>query len=57
MSCDCPDALKGNCPCKHLIFILWVQDHIGKLTLSLKVLKVPRSSHIWYQKALLVRHN
>ncbi|RSH80431.1 uncharacterized protein EHS24_009009 [Apiotrichum porosum] len=41
MSCDCPDALKGNCPCKHLIFIF------------LKVLKVPRSSHIWYQKALL----
>lgn len=23
-SCDCPDNLKGNSPCKHIIFILWV---------------------------------
>lgn len=21
-SCDCPDNLKGNSPCKHILFIL-----------------------------------
>ncbi|KAH7889342.1 hypothetical protein F5I97DRAFT_1843539 [Phlebopus sp. FC_14] len=39
-SCNCPDATKGN-HCKHILFIF------------LKVLQVPQSSHVWYQKALL----
>ncbi|KAF9450267.1 hypothetical protein P691DRAFT_726392 [Macrolepiota fuliginosa MF-IS2] len=38
--CNCPDNLRGN-HCKHIMFIF------------LKVLCVPISSHIWYQKALL----
>ncbi|KAN0125069.1 hypothetical protein V8E52_001621, partial [Russula decolorans] len=39
-SCDCPDAARGN-HCKHILFIF------------LKVLQVPQSSGLWYQKALL----
>ncbi|KAF8481285.1 hypothetical protein DFH94DRAFT_449321 [Russula ochroleuca] len=39
-SCDCPDATHGN-HCKHILFIF------------LKVLQVPQSSGLWYQKALL----
>ncbi|KAI0001916.1 hypothetical protein BJV77DRAFT_24576 [Russula vinacea] len=39
-SCDCPDAAHGN-HCKHILFIF------------LKVLQVPQSSGLWYQKALL----
>ncbi|KAE8537988.1 hypothetical protein D1P53_006055 [Cryptococcus gattii VGV] len=39
-SCDCPDCLKGNSPCKHIIFVF------------LKVLKVPEHSSVWYQKGL-----
>ncbi|KAH9064114.1 hypothetical protein EDB87DRAFT_1374111 [Lactarius vividus] len=39
-SCDCPDASRGN-HCKHILFIY------------LKVLQVPQSSGLWYQKALL----
>ncbi|KAF5323878.1 hypothetical protein D9611_008410 [Ephemerocybe angulata] len=39
-SCDCPDARKGN-HCKHILFILT------------KVLHVPTTSELWYQKALL----
>ncbi|KAL5490068.1 hypothetical protein ACEPAI_4901 [Sanghuangporus weigelae] len=39
-SCTCPDAMKGN-HCKHILFIFC------------KVLQVPQSSHVWYQKALL----
>ncbi|GJE85079.1 hypothetical protein PsYK624_011560 [Phanerochaete sordida] len=39
-SCNCPDALKGN-HCKHILFIY------------AKVLQVPFTSHVWYQKALL----
>ncbi|KAL4076942.1 hypothetical protein V8B97DRAFT_1355794 [Scleroderma yunnanense] len=39
-SCNCPDASKGN-HCKHILFIF------------LKVLQVPQTSHVWYQKALL----
>ncbi|KAF8621325.1 hypothetical protein AX15_007863 [Amanita polypyramis BW_CC] len=38
--CNCPDANKGN-HCKHILFIF------------LKVLRVPESSSLWYQKALL----
>ncbi|KAJ3566893.1 hypothetical protein NP233_g6707 [Leucocoprinus birnbaumii] len=38
--CDCPDNRMGN-HCKHIMFIF------------LKVLCVPISSHIWYQKALI----
>ncbi|XP_006457740.1 hypothetical protein AGABI2DRAFT_63594 [Agaricus bisporus var. bisporus H97] len=39
--CSCPDnAIRGN-HCKHIMFIF------------LKVLLVPITSHIWYQKALL----
>lgn len=38
--CNCPDALKGN-HCKHILFIY------------AKVLQVPFTSHVWYQKALL----
>ncbi|KAJ3548010.1 hypothetical protein NMY22_g1441 [Coprinellus aureogranulatus] len=38
--CDCPDARKGN-HCKHILFIMT------------KVLQVPTTSHMWYQKALL----
>lgn len=40
LSCDCPDAQKGN-HCKHILFIM------------LKVLAVPQSSTLYYQKALL----
>jgi len=39
-SCDCPDASRGH-HCKHILFIF------------LKVLQVPESSELWYQKALL----
>ncbi|KAI9512842.1 hypothetical protein F5148DRAFT_1160312 [Russula earlei] len=39
-SCNCPDASRGN-HCKHILFIF------------LKVLQVPQSSDLWYQKALL----
>ncbi|EJD41248.1 hypothetical protein AURDEDRAFT_106240 [Auricularia subglabra TFB-10046 SS5] len=39
-SCDCPDACKGN-HCKHILFIM------------LKVLCLPQSSNLYYQKALL----
>ncbi|KIR74175.1 hypothetical protein I310_01773 [Cryptococcus deuterogattii CA1014] len=39
-SCDCPDCMKGNSPCKHIIFVF------------LKVLKVPEHSSVWYQKGL-----
>jgi len=39
-SCNCPDASHGN-HCKHILFIF------------LKVLQVPQSSGLWYQKALL----
>lgn len=39
-SCDCPDARKGN-HCKHILFVM------------LKVLAVPQSSTLFYQKALL----
>ncbi|KAI0274748.1 hypothetical protein BC834DRAFT_9703 [Gloeopeniophorella convolvens] len=39
-TCDCPDAGRGN-HCKHILFIF------------LKVLHVPQSSGLWYQKALL----
>ncbi|OWZ58583.1 hypothetical protein C356_01179 [Cryptococcus neoformans c45] len=39
-SCDCPDCIKGNSPCKHIIFVF------------LKVLKVPEDSSVWYQKGL-----
>ena len=39
-TCDCPDALKGN-HCKHLLFVM------------LKVLHVPSTSTLAYQKALL----
>lgn len=39
-SCDCPDYINGNSPCKHIIFVF------------LKVLKVPEDSSIWYQKGL-----
>ncbi|KIR58743.1 hypothetical protein I314_05583 [Cryptococcus bacillisporus CA1873] len=39
-SCDCPDYMKGNSPCKHIIFVF------------LKVLKVPEHSSVWYQKGL-----
>ncbi|KAI0004228.1 hypothetical protein BJV74DRAFT_809981 [Russula compacta] len=39
-SCNCPDATRGN-HCKHILFIF------------LKVLQVPQSSNLWYQKALL----
>ncbi|KAI9638097.1 uncharacterized protein MKK02DRAFT_42484 [Dioszegia hungarica] len=39
-SCDCPDCMKGNSPCKHIVFVF------------LKVLKLPVSSTIWYQKGL-----
>jgi len=39
-SCDCPDASRGH-HCKHILFIF------------LKVLQVPESSGLWYQKALL----
>ncbi len=39
-TCNCPDFEKGNI-CKHLIFVF------------LKVLKVPPTSHYYYQKALL----
>lgn len=39
-SCDCPDCIKGNSPCKHIIFVF------------LKVLKVPEHSSVWYQKGL-----
>ncbi|THU75865.1 hypothetical protein K435DRAFT_905794 [Dendrothele bispora CBS 962.96] len=38
--CDCPDHLKGN-RCKHILFIF------------VKVLQVPLTSGLWYQKALL----
>ncbi|WVN85326.1 uncharacterized protein L203_100471 [Cryptococcus depauperatus CBS 7841] len=38
--CDCPDCTKGNLPCKHIIFVF------------LKILKIPRSSALWYQKGL-----
>ncbi|KAF8902798.1 hypothetical protein CPB84DRAFT_1775471 [Gymnopilus junonius] len=37
--CNCPDAIKNHC--KHILFIF------------LKVLQVPQSSNVWYQKALL----
>jgi len=39
-SCNCPDASRGN-HCKHILFVF------------LKVLQVPQSSGLWYQKALL----
>ncbi|TEB39398.1 hypothetical protein FA13DRAFT_1723590 [Coprinellus micaceus] len=39
-SCDCPDHRKGN-HCKHILFVMT------------KVLQVPNSSNLWYQKALL----
>lgn len=39
-SCNCPDASRGH-HCKHILFIF------------LKVLQVPESSGVWYQKALL----
>ncbi|KAI0257448.1 hypothetical protein BJV78DRAFT_37603 [Lactifluus subvellereus] len=39
-SCNCPDASRGN-HCKHILFIF------------LKVLQLPQSSGLWYQKALL----
>jgi len=39
-SCDCPDASRGN-HCKHILFVF------------LKVLQVPQTSGLWYQKALL----
>ncbi|KAF8269321.1 hypothetical protein EI94DRAFT_1574532 [Lactarius quietus] len=39
-SCNCPDASRGH-HCKHILFIF------------LKVLQVPESSGLWYQKALL----
>ncbi|KAI5480792.1 zinc finger, RING-type protein [Pseudohyphozyma bogoriensis] len=39
-SCSCPDGQK-NGQCKHILFVL------------LKVLHVPRSSNLWYQKSLL----
>lgn len=39
-SCDCPDGSKGNC-CKHIIFCF------------LKVLGLPATSNLWYQKRLL----
>ncbi|OCF55713.1 hypothetical protein L486_06464 [Kwoniella mangroviensis CBS 10435] len=38
--CDCPDNLKGNKPCKHIIFVF------------IKVLKVPDDSSIWFQMSL-----
>ncbi|WVQ70005.1 uncharacterized protein L199_008229 [Kwoniella botswanensis] len=38
--CDCPDNLKGNKPCKHIIFIF------------IKVLKVPDDSSVWFQMSL-----
>ncbi|WRT67196.1 uncharacterized protein IL334_004162 [Kwoniella shivajii] len=38
--CNCPDNLKGNKPCKHIIFVF------------IKVLKVPDESPIWYQMSL-----
>lgn len=52
-SCDCPDFAKGNSPCKHIIFILCAcrPFHANN---SLKVLKVPMASGVWYQRALLV---
>lgn len=41
-NCDCPDAIKNDSGiCKHIIFVF------------LRVLGVPSSSHVWYQKALL----
>lgn len=40
VSCDCPDAEKGNL-CKHQLFVM------------LRVLRVPASSELLYQKALL----
>ncbi|KAH9968858.1 hypothetical protein BC827DRAFT_1263339 [Russula dissimulans] len=39
-SCDCPDASRGH-HCKHILFIF------------LKGNSLPRSSELWYQKALL----
>jgi hypothetical protein len=61
--CNCPDCLKGNVPCKHIIFVLYALPHapayrvVGSADIdySLKVLKVPESSTTWYQKGLLVR--
>ncbi|WWC89970.1 uncharacterized protein L201_004899 [Kwoniella dendrophila CBS 6074] len=38
--CDCPDNLKGNKPCKHIIFVF------------IKVLKVPDDASTWYQMSL-----
>lgn len=40
VSCDCPDAAKGNA-CKHQLFVF------------LRVLRVPPSSNLIYQRALL----
>jgi hypothetical protein len=40
VSCDCPDAAKGNV-CKHQLFVF------------LRVLRQPRSSELIYQRALL----
>ncbi|WVQ78319.1 hypothetical protein IAT38_000404 [Cryptococcus sp. DSM 104549] len=38
--CDCPDFLKGNMPCKHIIFVY------------IKALKVDVEDTVWYQKSL-----
>ncbi|KIK07088.1 hypothetical protein K443DRAFT_673661 [Laccaria amethystina LaAM-08-1] len=38
--CNCPDTIRGN-HCKHIMFVL------------LKVLQVPQTSNLWYQKGLL----
>lgn len=34
--CDCPDNLKGNSPCKHILFILYVLSCSCELTFKLK---------------------
>ncbi|KAF8915998.1 hypothetical protein CPB85DRAFT_1291034 [Mucidula mucida] len=39
--CDCPHGKKGLNHCEHILIVLW------------RVLRIPQSSNLWYQKALL----